>query len=194
VEVLSDDPKHLCFVDLETAGTDEHSDPIIELAMILTDLEGEQIDSYKAACLPAGYDAMFVEGRMASVVYEMHKANGLLGKLHSGDYLDTQTVESQVITILSSYAKPHDFVLAGSGVAHFDRRFIAAQMPDLNRWFRYYSIDVGVMRRIIGLAGRDDLVPPLNEAKNHRAMDDIRLHLAEFRTYLALLRAIPRKD
>ena len=87
------------------------------------------------------------------------------------------------------------FMLAGSGVGHFDRRFLAAHTPTIERAFWYPVLDVGVMRRMLQYAGREDLVPPLPESgKAHRALADARFALECCREYVDMFRAIREGD
>jgi oligoribonuclease (3'-5' exoribonuclease) len=60
-------------------------------------------------------------------------------------------------------------------------------MPELESWLRYYSIDVGVLRRTLQIVGRTDLLLAA-PGKGHRAMSDVLLHLDELRHLKAALR------
>ena len=185
-------PPKLVWIDLETTGSDERQDPIIEFAMVVT--EGfapfVELARYSRVVAPEG-DGW--SHRFSPKVLEMHVTNGLLGEIF-GEFEGASPiayVEEAAVEIVSKYGDRHDFVLAGSGVAHFDRRFIAAQMPKLDKWLRYYTIDVGVFRRTLVAMGHGFLVDEIRElpdfaladAKTHRAMDDIEGHLAELRHY-----------
>jgi oligoribonuclease len=122
---------------------------------------------------------------MNPFVREMHMSNGLLDDIEKYGEPITD-VEEYLTLALSHEGEPGDFILAGSGVSHFDRRFIEAQMPQLAKWLRYYNIDVGVLRRTLELCGRDDLLLPKQD-KTHRALDDALLHLEELRFVRAAL-------
>jgi len=170
----------LLWCDLETAGTDETRDPILEVAFLVTRENLAALASYGKVIRPA----MPVDQvRAASVpdVRKMHDVNGLWGECAASDTSLAQA-DHQVTTMLRTLGSRHDFVLAGSGVAHFDSRFIRAQMPAVSQWIRYYCIDVGVIRRTMYLLGRDDLVRPA-DGKTHRAMDDVLLHLSEMQHF-----------
>jgi oligoribonuclease (3'-5' exoribonuclease) len=72
----------------------------------------------------------------------MHERNGLWDAISRPEALPLLDVEAEAISVLQSLANKHDFVLCGSGVSHFDRRFLKSDMPRFERWFRYYSIEV----------------------------------------------------
>jgi oligoribonuclease len=164
------------FTDLETTGSDETTENILEVGIVITDANLEEIDAQSWVLFDDG-DKL---STAADVVQEMHQANGLAALLPFGQ--PQIEVEAEWISELRRFGKKHDFVLAGSGVSHFDRRFIAHHMPRLLKWFRYYNIDVGVLRRSMRLIGREDLLMPFSqERKPHRALEDARLHLEEIR-------------
>lgn len=170
---MAESNPHYVWCDLETTGTDEENDPIIELAMVITDTDLNEL-THRSWVLNDN-------GRLASakaIVREMHEKNGLA--LEVGKGLSSVVVEAEAVALLSEYGKPHGFILCGSGVSHFDRRFLEQQMPKLNKWFRYYQIDVGILRRTLCLIGREDLLMPA-KGKAHRALADAQLHLAELR-------------
>lgn len=181
------DPKYLVWLDLETTGTDEKLDCILEVGTILTTPDLRVVDSGESVIVP---EATGIERLMANdYVLKMHTDSGLLGDTRSGlanNYLDAQ---ADMVEWLGNYGEPHDFMLAGSGVGHFDRRFIRTWWPDLDSWFQYPVMDVGVIRRFLQLNGLGGAVPELNEQKPHRAMADIRLHLQEAQQYRDLLLA-----
>lgn len=171
-------------LDLETTGSDEKEDVILEVGIVIVDANLEEITRDR-------WIVRDVDDKLASaneVVREMHAVNGLTEDLKNPEITDLlNTVESDFIAVLKTLGKQHDFVLAGSGVAHFDRRFLDAYMPKLMKWFRYYSIDVGVMRRVLRLVGREDLLLEGSGNKTHRALDDALLHLQELRHIKAAL-------
>jgi oligoribonuclease (3'-5' exoribonuclease) len=174
-------PTWLVWLDLETTGSDENADPILEMGLVITD---EALNEVGAVSWVVAGDPEVLRERAAPVVQDMHDANGLWRELSEG--VAQEWVEDAAITLLRQFGRRHDFVLAGSGVSHFDRRFLAVQMPILTKWFRYYSIDVGVLRRSLELIGRTDaLLPPQDKA--HRALADARYHLEEMRHIKSVL-------
>lgn len=169
----------LAWTDLETAGTNELNDPILEIAVVVTGPDLEEIGSCEAVIRPLGWAAGGVPGWIRPEVSKMHTDSGLWEDCASRG-VPAWEAEGNVTSLLAGIAPTGGFVLAGSGVSHFDRRFLKAQMPRLERWFKYYCIDVGVLRRTLAIIGRDDLIPPA-PAKPHRAMADVRLHISELR-------------
>ncbi|HUW00877.1 MAG TPA: exonuclease domain-containing protein [Acidimicrobiales bacterium] len=180
--------KHLLWFDLETTGTDEAEDKILEVGSILTGVDPpfETLSEFSGV---VHYPAT-VAHLMNDFVLEMHTGNGLLEAVERSP-LSLVEVEAMLIesVLVPNGAKPHRVLLAGSGVSHFDRRFVHRQMPTLEAWLQYPHLDVGVIRRGLWLAGRGDLVPESGDGdlKNHRGLDDARMHLAEWRAYAAMI-------
>lgn len=179
--------QHLLWIDLETTGTNENLDSIIEVAAILTtpDLEVE-LGQFEAVMQPPEISWQRLLDN--EYVLAMHKANGLYDLIEQGQsevWPHIGMVEDEMMDWLAVHQiRAHRVALAGSGVAHFDRRFIQAWMPNLDNHLRYWSIDVGVLRRSWTM-WTDSPLPSsgLDEAKTHRAMDDVRLHLEEARAF-----------
>lgn len=178
---------HLAWVDLETTGTDEKRDSIIEIGFILTDMELNTVDQGTWVVVPPN---PFFLRDMVPFVKEMHEANGLLTALRSDEGLPLSEVEEQMVTMLFRHGiTKHSIALAGSGVGHFDAHFVRAQMPEFSKFLAYHVIDVGVIRRFLrDVALIPEVIPTDgdSETKTHRAMDDISQHLSEARHYRSL--------
>jgi oligoribonuclease (3'-5' exoribonuclease) len=185
------DPTHYLWCDLETTGEpDETKGPILEAAFILTNTALEQVAEERSWVLDP-YDWATMHGVQPDTwkrqlqehpkVLEMHTANGLVADIEAGRYVDHYNVEQNVLDVLfDADVESHHVMLAGSGVGHFDRRFVKAQLPLLEKHLYYPNLDIGVMRRFakhtVGLS-----IPAFNDDKTHRALDDVRLHLEEAR-------------
>jgi oligoribonuclease len=184
---------HLLWLDLETTGVDESADPILEIGAILTSIEPPFAELAEAQVVTgAGLDPDWRD-RMNATVLEMHTGNGLLAAVAESRSTVADAAQRIIAQLLEPHTRPHRVLLAGSGVGHFDRRFVAAQMPALDAWLQYPCLDVGVIRRGFGIVGRPDLVPASGQgaAKPHRALEDARLHLTEWRHYALLFEDIP---
>lgn len=180
-------PPYLAWIDLETTGTDARQDPILEIGLIVT-TSSHPFDVLAQRSIVIRPDGDSWSHRFGPYVLEMHTKNGLLADVFAGGASMAEAVE-EMCAVLDEIGKPHEFVLAGSGVAHFDRRFIDEQMPALSRWLRYYTVDVGVLRRSLVAIGLGSIVEAAETVgnygatKEHRGFADIEGHLAEMRFY-----------
>lgn len=205
---MADDPRYLVWMDLETTGTDERRDPILEVGMIVTTTDlADEVATWSDPVFPADYaptdrpwwqDDNWLTALMPPEVVSMHRSSGLLADIMRCDKhyhrlsADLFTIEQHLTYVLDGLGKPGEFMLAGSGVSHFDRRFIKAQMPEFEKWLQYPNADVGVFRRMLRMLGREDLVRPAPQAedKTHRALADARFHLEEARYYKRALAGV----
>lgn len=173
---------HLLWVDLETTGVDDNLDSIIEVGAILTDTNLNEIDQKSILVEPTD-EAMLRLGRNETVT-EMHQANGLLDDLNTDTVYPPHLADSMLVGMLEEHSvKKHRVMLAGSGVSHFDRRFIKAQLPYTDTYLAYPSIDIGVVRRTWQMLVPGHGVGPAKSSKTHRALDDIKYHLEEARAF-----------
>src|ERR1017187_4736601 len=170
---------HLLWTDLETAGSSEtEGDEIIEIGCVLTTYDLEEVSSYTSLVRPSP----LALGRLLQneVVRKMHTTNGLLDDvldLSSAETFKPHYVTRELLTWLGkSGAQKGKTAIAGSGVGHFDSRFIRKYMPQLMPDFcHYWVIDIGNIRRAWDMwVGTD--VSAANDNKTHRALDDARCH------------------
>jgi len=190
------DPKYFAWIDLETTGIDDRLDPILEIGLIITRTTPpfKTVVAYEAVVAPEGN----WRDRMDDFVLDMHTGNNLLNDIESHGRL-LADVEQEVISLLKEHGRPHNYMLAGSGVSHFDRRFIASQMPGLEKWLQYPNMDVGILRRALKFSGRRDLDAfgqtfAISTDKPHRGLDDVADHLNEWRVYAEIFAAIPQPE
>lgn len=193
---MADDKKDRLYlwVDLETTGDRFDFDDILEVGWFITDedyliLHGGENDIIEPA------DRLWYN-KMIPVVKEMHEKSGLTADLQ-GDHIktDLSIAEASIIRALRD-VDPHmvcEWVLAGSGVAHFDLHFIHKQMEQLSQLLAYFCIDVGQQRRFLtDICGvpMDAIAEQIAQVRylSHRAYDDIRNHHQEAILYRDLVR------
>lgn len=203
----------IAWLDIETTGTDEVLDPILEVGIAVTgeDYPFEVVDTISVVVAqPDGAWQRRLEAD--DYVRQMHLDNGLAVDVRAATE-DGGPLPGVAQDMLIGFLDQHEpkarrMKLAGSGVGHFDRRFLHAQMPLLEARFHYSNIDVGVIRRTMELIGRADLVPLPEQTRvvadfrqgskdtliPHRGLDDALAHLEEFRRYCATFLAIPAHD
>ena len=174
---------NLAVIDLETTGTDENAGSILEVGVIVVGPDLVVLDV--AAWLVHPYPDHLAN--MDPVVVEMHRTSQLLAELEAGDNVHLlEDVDRELAALLDRFTVDGRVALAGSGVGHFDSRWLRRHLPNASKRLTYWTIDVGVVRRFLrDLCGWD--VPPLNDEKPHRALDDALLHLAEMRAFRDVL-------
>lgn len=191
--------KGLLWIDLETTGLSEVYDEIIEIGAIYTDFNLIPLGPNFTVVIEPGEYAI---GRlmMEPAVRNMHTENGLLEDIFARKCVKSiEEAETKLINWLdliinrSSRKGPMEkfrFILAGSGVGHFDRRFIQAYMKRLDKMLAHAPLDVGDVRRLAKLAGFEPSSVPSQDTKTHRAADDILQHLQEAQVYFDLFKQL----
>lgn len=165
----------LAWVDLETTGLDKENGSILELALVLTDLELNELDAYESIVPQDVPDAL---DNMDDYVKNMHTGNGLINELvRAGDasYADSlSSIEQEVLNRLAcvrisvtDYEEKVIFVIAGSTVG-FDKGWIEKDMPRLFEKLHYRQLDVSSYK--VGFP----LTFGTATSDAHRAMPDIR--------------------
>lgn len=184
-------PTHAMWVDLETTGADENAGEVLEVGCVLTPLTplAPELSRYSLVIRPAEQAWPLM---MNEVVHGMHVDSGLLDEIHDGREPLTRVLVDKLLVAWRRAAAREvgasgPFVLAGSGVAHFDARWLRLHFPEFSRALTYYTLDVGVMRRALDWADAGMPPYPLPETKAHRALDDALDHLAEWRWYASHL-------
>lgn len=194
---MADTYKILLWTDLETTGSHlDQGDEILEIGLIATDLELNVIgQTLNCVVRPSqeGYNRL----KANDFVFKMHTDNGLIHDfLDYGLYIDEADYE---VGLWMAEEFPDvaagEFLMAGSGVSHFDRWFVRKHMPKLESMLHYATLDIGVLRRALRLLAGPSWVPDLPDShgpsKAHRALADATAHLAEARAYRELFATLP---
>lgn len=174
--------------DIEATGLDETRDGLLEIACIGVNRDLDELFRYRSLIKPTPEQWQRLLDNQ--FVYDMHKANGLIGELEAGlaagTLPDISTVANDLANLVLAHYDLNDKPkLAGSGVAHYDSRFLNLGMPALMNLLEpapRRASDVGYSRILFNdLTGID--LTSVNEDKTHRAMDDAECHLAEYRAF-----------
>ena len=171
--------QELVWLDLEMTGLDPKIHRIIEIATIITDSELNIIAEGPELVIHAHKKVL---SKMNDYVHEMHYRSGLLDKVKESK-MTIKEAEIQTLDFLnehleSKYRPP----LCGNSIGT-DRRFLDAQMNDLERRLHYRVVDVTSIKE---LATRwnpelNAKIPPKMET--HRALDDIIESIEELKFY-----------
>lgn len=182
------DAPYICWIDLECTGNRD-DDKIIEVGLAITDRQFVVQKTYSEVVGLSSPDRSFLVDRMEPVVRMMHHKNGLLRDLYEDHNKSMATIDAEISAMMKGLMGTNHMPLAGSGVMHFDRRYIKAEMPKTDKQLSYWALDVGVLRRWLDYFGIQvpDAVAA-GEKKTHRALDDILAHIEEAKAYKAKLR------
>ncbi|HXY92156.1 MAG TPA: oligoribonuclease [Acidimicrobiia bacterium] len=174
------------WLDLEMTGLDVTRHAIVEIAALVTDSNLEPLD--------AGIDVIVhqpaeVLAGMDDIVRKMHAKSGL-----------TAAVEASTTSLAEGGRQVLDYVrahvpdagtapLCGNSIG-VDRRFLDAQLPELDRYLHYRSIDVSSFKELCRRWYPDVYRKRPAKEETHRALADVFESIAELRYYReAMLKA-----
>ncbi|QRO13510.1 oligoribonuclease [Moraxella osloensis] len=173
------DKKHLIWIDLEMTGLDTLNDTIIEIATIVTDSE---LNILAEGPVFAIHTPDIVLNSMDDWNTRQHGQSGLIDRIRRSNVTMAQA-ESETIAFLSKYAESGRSPMCGNSICQ-DRRFLARQMPTLERFFHYRNLDVSTVKEL-AYRWRPDILSSFEKKGNHLALDDIRDSIRELRHYKA---------
>lgn len=178
-----EDSRYIAWVDLECTGNKPDSQ-VLEVGLVIT-----------ARNLDLVYQRNFIikpsevwEWQMDDFVKQMHTENGLIRDVKMKGQ-PREAVDRELATFMYALDDGNHIPFAGSGVSHYDRRYIQKDLPLFDARLSYWALDVGVLRRTLKvICGITVPKAELKEAKTHRALDDILVHIEEMRAYKEYLR------
>ncbi|MBP6341572.1 oligoribonuclease [Moraxella osloensis] len=173
------DKKHLIWIDLEMTGLDTLNDTIIEIATIVTDSE---LNILAEGPVFAIHTPDIVLNSMDDWNTRQHGQSGLIDRIRRSNVTMAQA-ESETIAFLSKYVESGRSPMCGNSICQ-DRRFLARQMPTLERFFHYRNLDVSTVKEL-AYRWRPDILSSFEKKGNHLALDDIRDSIRELRHYKA---------
>ncbi len=165
----------LAWVDVETTGLDPTEGLLLQVACILTDLEGNIIsEPYEAVIHQDRDEAMNLSN---DYVKEMHATTGLWDKLATGEA--PTVVDHAILEGLMLFApEPRSIRLAGNSV-RLDLNFLERNLPKTYAHLHYRSVDVTALAYALQAWGVVD--GKFEKRKTHDALEDIRESIAEYR-------------
>lgn len=172
---------NLVWIDLEMTGLNPDTDHIIEIATIVTD---DQLNVLAEGPVVAIHQPELVLAGMDDWNRRTHGESGLTERVRRSPFGATDA-ELQTLGFLEQYADPGASPMCGNSICQ-DRRFLAREMPTLERFFHYRNLDVSTVKE---LARRwaPDVFAGLRKTSKHLALDDIRESIEELRYYRATL-------
>jgi oligoribonuclease len=168
---------NLIWIDLEMTGLDTEADTIIEIATIVTDSRLHELA--EGPVLAVGQSAA-VMGAMDEWNTRQHGESGLTERALKSNVTMRQA-ELATLEFLSNWVDAGVSPMAGNSICQ-DRRFLAREMPELERFFHYRNLDVSTLK-ILAQQWAPDVAAGFSKESDHRALADIRDSIAELRWY-----------
>jgi len=175
---MANEQANLIWIDCEMTGLSLEKDVLVEIAVLVTDSDLNVIGEGVDVVIKASAEQL---AGMNEFVTQMHTTSGLITQIPNG--ISVQEAEAKVIAYLESAAtQPGKSPLAGNSVS-VDRSFIARDMPLLNEYLHYRTIDVSSIKELTRRWFPKAYFAAPAKTGNHRALGDIQDSIAELAYY-----------
>jgi oligoribonuclease len=169
----------LAWMDLEMTGLDPSRHVIVEIASLITDDDLQVLAEGPDLVVQASADEL---GEMDDFVTGMHTRSGLLTAI-TASTLSLQEAGAQTLEFLQQHIPEARTVpLAGNSIGT-DRRFLATQLPEIEEYLHYRSVDVSTVKELCRRWYPDVYKSAPEKKAGHRALQDIRESVAELDFY-----------
>jgi oligoribonuclease len=177
--VAAADDDRLVWLDLEMTGLDVRRHVIVEVAALVTDGALEPLDDGIYLIVHQPPEAL---AEMDDFVRKMHTRSGLLGEIAASSLALADAGEQVLAYVRSHVPDPGVAPMCGNSIG-VDRRFLDHQLPDLDQYLHYRSIDVSSLKELCRRWYPDVYKRRPDKAETHRALADVRESIAELRYY-----------
>jgi len=173
----TDRGSNLIWIDLEMTGLDTSADTIIEIATIVTD---SKLNELAVGPVLAVAKEREVLEAMDEWNTRQHTGSGLWDRVLASK-VTTAEAEAQTLGFLASWVDAGASPMCGNSICQ-DRRFLAREMPDLERYFHYRNLDVSTLK-ILAQLWAPAVAAGFAKESEHLALADIRDSIAELDWY-----------
>ncbi len=160
-------------------GLDPSRHVIVEIATLVTDDQLEVVAEGPDLVVNPGPEAL---GRMDEFVRGMHARSKLMAAIEASTVSLAEAGKATLDFIRTHVPEPRTVPLCGNSIGT-DRRFLAVQLPEIEEWLHYRSVDVSTVKELCRRWYPEALAAAPLKGGEHRAMGDIRESLAELRYY-----------
>ncbi len=168
---------NLIWIDLEMTGLDTAADTIIEIATIVTDRHLNELA--EGPVLAIGQPKTVMDS-MDEWNTRQHGESGLIDRVLKSD-VSARKAELATLEFLSHWVDAGVSPMCGNSICQ-DRRFLAREMPELERYFHYRNLDVSTLK-ILAQHWAPDIASGFSKESSHRALSDIRDSIEELIWY-----------
>ena len=184
IETKPSQSPNLLWVDLETTGLDPDEELLLEVAVVVTDAELNELEVMSWVI-----GQTIVLNDLSDFALKTHTENGLLAEVarskRDADDLDDHLHRF----MMRSDLWPNYLIdlppLCGSSIS-FERRWLEFHLPKFYGHINYRSIDVSSLKELMQRWIPGQAISRRDTSK-HRALDDIRDSIAELQHYRDVL-------
>jgi len=175
-------PAKLLWMDLEMTGLDPIEDRILEVAVIATDWDFNEIATYEAVVKvgPRLMEKRMLKGPSSVFFGTYPEVRDALFTQNLESGRSGRTIESELLAFIGEHFEDEKPVLLAGNSIHQDRRFIVNEWPRLDARLHYRMLDVSAWKVVFEGKFKKKFAKP----EAHRAMQDIRGSIEELNYYM----------
>lgn len=171
--------ERLVWVDLEMTGLDVDRHVIVEIGILVTDSNLQAIGEGFDVVVHQPPEAM---AEMDDFVRRMHTRSGLLPAIEAST-LSLEDAGVQALAYIRTLVPTAGVApMCGNSIGT-DRRFLAAQLRELDEYLHYRSIDVSSFKELCRRWYPEVYAKRPDKGETHRALEDITESIAELQYY-----------
>lgn len=171
------DNSRLIWIDLEMTGLDTVNDRIIEIATVVTN---KDLDVLAEGPVLAIHQPNAVLDAMDDWNRRQHASTGLSNRVRESS-LTKEQAEQRTLAFLAQWIEKGESPMCGNSICQ-DRRFLAREMPALERFFHYRNLDVSTLKELVR-RWAPQVLHGLQKNSTHLALDDIYESINELKHY-----------
>jgi oligoribonuclease len=168
---------NLIWIDLEMTGLRTDVDSIIEIATVVTDAQLNVLAEGPVRAIATPDEAL---AGMDEWNTRQHRASGLVARIRAQGVSLAQA-EAATLEFLRQWVPGGVSPMCGNSICQ-DRRFLARQMPQLERYFHYRNLDVSTVKEL-SRRWLPQLSAQFTKEAAHLALADIHDSIRELRFY-----------
>lgn len=170
--------KIIAWTDVESAGTSSDMDPLLEVAVVLTDFSGEPVDEPYSSLITVK-DLTRVMRESDALVQKMHEYSGLWRDLWTQDTKTPEVIDLELHEKISRFSS--ETIVFGGNSPILDRKFTELYLPKFYKCISHMTVDVTTLSLVFQEQGAAQMFVKKGE---HRALSDVWDSIEEYRHYL----------
>ncbi len=174
---MSSAEQNLIWIDLEMTGLDTTTDEILEIAIIVTDAQLQEVAVAPVIAI------QHAEQRLQAMDdwnTRTHSQSGLWSRVLDSEF-DYAGAEQQMLAFLAPLVPARVSPMCGNSICQ-DRRFLARLMPRLESFFHYRNLDVSTVKEL-AVRWCPEVVEDFAKDSKHEALSDVRDSITELKYY-----------
>lgn len=168
---------NLIWIDLEMTGLCTQTDTIIEVATIVTD---QYLSELAVGPVLAIHQSAEIMDGMDEWNTRQHGKSGLIDRVSKSN-LSAAEAEQATLEFLNDWVEEDASPMCGNSICQ-DRRFLAREMPALEKFFHYRNLDVSTLK-ILATLWAPEVAKGFDKDSAHLALSDIRDSIEELIWY-----------